>query len=162
MIGENQWFSLQNHILGTQRKCLLLLSNTNVRGMCTTIFTQTFLYGCKKLVRTEEKKSRVTIAILLQCKPSGGGSFRQIIKEVKTENHTGAAKKLFLHLIQYTPCMYEFCSQYITVTCDPNSCYSKKRDLSKEFLGDKTVYNKSKGDRKQSKVYLIKHVKFSI
>ena len=31
--------------------------------------------------------------------PSGGGSFRQIIKEVKTENHTGAAKKLFLHLI---------------------------------------------------------------
>ena len=39
MIGENQWFSLQNHIFGTQWKCLLLLSNTNVRGMCTTIFT---------------------------------------------------------------------------------------------------------------------------
>ena len=49
--------------------------------------------------------------------------------------------------------MYEFCSQYITVTCDPNSSYSKKkkRDLSKEFLGDKTVYNKSKSELKQSK-----------
>ena len=27
----------------------------------------------------------------------------------------------------------------------------KKRDLSKEFLGDKTVYNKSKSELKQSK-----------
>ena len=28
---------------------------------------------------------------------------------------------------------------------------AKKRDLSKEFLGDKTVYNKSKSELKQSK-----------